>query len=237
MDLELPKTLPKVKLSSTLVKSRASWGEAGLLIIIIVLIVWFLILPKRTEVKAQTIKLEDIIKKSSETEGQVELLKNLIKTLNSKTSQVAKLDEALPLVGRTTRLQMLLEGIANSSGISGAEITVTGKGDVIAAGDKNNLENKFEATRKLQKISASITADSSFDKLAVFMRKLEHSGRLLDITSWEIGPGQDGQLEMKLVIDSYYYGTQDSSKSGSARPEGGQAGSAPVQPGAAMQGR
>lgn len=213
MDIKLPTTLPKVKLNPSLSKAKVGWGEVALLVIIIGVVFWFLILPKNSEVKSEHQQLEALSARTVEIQGQAAVLKNLVDSLSASGKDVEKLDEGLPLTGRTTRLQMLLEGIASSSGMNNTKISVDNPSSGVVAGDVALLENEFKAGRSLQVVSAFVDVTSTMDKLVVFLQKLERSGRIFAVKTLEIGPAEDQQLNMKLTLDAYYFG-QPQTKAG-----------------------
>ena len=201
MDIQLSKTISKIKLNDLPEKSRNAWGEAVLILVIIILGSWFVVNPKRIAVNAKSGQLESLKSKLGDLQQNVDALSGLVSQLGTQTQQVAQLDEALPLQGRSVELQLLLQNLAASSGLAVNDINISDDGTGVAAGNLSLLANPYGAQRSLQQMKAAVTVAGNFENLEAFMKKLETSGRILDINSFQISPG-GGSLNSPAGMDS-----------------------------------
>lgn len=206
MDIELPKTIPKLKISPALVRSKSTWAEVFLLLIVIFLGYWFLVSPKKAEVATQDNQLQDLQKQEVDLEKNLDTLRLLANELKTHTTQLGQLDEGLPLSGNSTELEMLIDNFAQDTGLTVNDVNVTSKGDYVVAGDTKVLADPYGISRSLQKLQATVSVNGNFDNLEAFMKKIETSGRLMDVTSFSINPSSDNTLQLQMFIDSYYYG-------------------------------
>jgi Tfp pilus assembly protein PilO len=207
MEIQLPKTLPKFKISTTTItRNKTTWAEVFLLLIVIFLGYWFLVSPKKVEVAAQNSQLDAMKTQEADLAKNLDTLKLLATELQNHTAQTKQLDEALPLTGNAMEMQMLLENLAQGAGVTVTDIGVVSKGDSVVAGNVKLLNNPYGVKRSLQKLQASVSVTGNFDNLEAFMRKLESNGRVLDLASFEISPAADSLLQLRVFIDSYYYG-------------------------------
>ena len=81
----------------------------------------------------------------------------------------------------------------------------THKSDV-TNGDTALLADPFGKPRSLQKLNASVFVTGSFSQLEEFLKKVETSGRIMQVHGLENSPGQQGDLGLKISLDSYYFG-------------------------------
>ncbi|HYV33500.1 MAG TPA: type 4a pilus biogenesis protein PilO, partial [Candidatus Limnocylindria bacterium] len=63
----------------------------------------------------------------------------------------------------------------------------------------------YAPTRSLQKLSGTVYVIGTFSQLEAFLRKLENSGRIIDVSDLAIDPGTDGNLNLRVSIASYYF--------------------------------
>lgn len=178
--------------------------EAGLLIIVCVLFVWFLILPKQAETDQKSGDLAKVQAQQGQTKGQLTKLQSLIKSLPSNSQNITMLDQALPLDGNTVRLQLLIQSLAQSVGVTVGNINISGNPKGVVAGDKTLLANPFGVTRTVQTLDGSIYLIGSFNQLQALLEKFESSGRLIDVDSLAINQGSAGNLNMTVTFKTYY---------------------------------
>lgn len=207
MDIQLPKNIhpPTVKSLTSGMRGRGPWIETSLLAIIILIAYFFIVAPKRTAVTAQQGQLDILQQKADDTSKKLETLKLMAQELQNHKSDVVNLDEALPLSGSTIELQMLLESMSQTAALTINDINVVSGGDPVVAGNKVLLSDPYAVKRSLQKLQATVSVSGTFDNLLSFMQKIEGSGRILDVTSFDISPSKDSQLELRLYINAYYY--------------------------------
>ncbi len=197
--------ISKVEITALPKAAQTSFIEVVVLIVIIGLFYWFMVLPKAASLQTQTKAYEAAQKRQQSSAHELKNLESLISQLKSSQKEVVRLDEALPLDGKTTKLQMLIEYMAGTSGLTVGGVNVSGKGDTILAGDKALLSQPFKPKRSLQKMSVSIFVTGTFDQLQTFLKKIESNSRIMDVASLDIGPAQEGLLSLRLSVDSYYF--------------------------------
>lgn len=203
MNINMPKAI-NIGLPPQIKSSRNSLFEVGLLVIVCALFAWFILLPKKAQVaekNSEKAKIEDQQSKMAES---LKILNLRIQELDSHKQEIANLDDALPLKGKTTYLQILIQSLADSAGVTVGDITISGKGDAVAAGDTELLKNPYGAVRTLQKLSGTVSVIGSFVQLESFLKKIETSGRIMQISGIDIAAGQDNNLNLKVSLDAYY---------------------------------
>ena len=184
---------------------RNPLAEIILLVVVGVLLFWFIVLPKKAQTQAQKLELDRIKLLSTQTSAKLAKLRELADSLKAHQTEVTLLDKALPLDGKSLRLQLLLEALAKSAGVTVGDININGKGNAVVSGDKDLLKDIYGAQRNPQKLSGSVYVIGNFSQLKAFLQKIESSGRLIDITDLSLDAGQDGNLNMKVAINSYYF--------------------------------
>jgi Tfp pilus assembly protein PilO len=186
--------------------SRNSMFEVGLLLIICLLFSWFILLPKRAEVAQKQSNLETVKKQGDNTSKQLATLQSLVNSLPSDSQNIAELDQALPLDGSTIRLQLLIQNLAQSVGVTVGNISVSGNPSGEVSGNTALLANPYGASRTVQTMDGTLDVVGSFQQLQSLLQKLENSGRLIDMDSMTINQGSSpGNLDMNLTFKAYYF--------------------------------
>ncbi len=203
MNLEIPKKI-SMGLPPQVQNSKTSLLEIVLLLVISVLFFWFIILPKQAQVNVKNEQLQKYTADQEKMKDSLDTITKLVKELKSHTADVAKLDDAIPLEGKNTNLQFLIQKLADAAGVQVSDISISAKPGVVA-GDVALLKDPFGAPRILQKLSGSAFILGSFSQIQLFMQKLETSGRVIQISNVEIQGGQNNSLSLKLVFDAYYF--------------------------------
>jgi len=193
-------TAPVIKKSP-----RTSLMEIILLVVVIVLFYWFIAKPKQAEVASLDSKYSEVKAEAESVKNQVEQLKGLVQQLKSHSKDIMLLDEALPLDGKITRLNLLMNSLAASSGVTLGDLSLSSRGDYISAGNTAIINNPFAAKRSLQKTTVNLNLFGNFSQIQGFLRKLENNGRILNLTSVEIEGSQDDKLNLRLSLETYYY--------------------------------
>ena len=114
-------------------------------------------------------------------------------------------EQARPRNGKTFDLQGVIQNLAASVGVSLDSLNVSNPNQDVIAGNVDLLKNPYGSARILQTISGSILVTGNFSQLEAFLKKIENSDRLMDVTSMEINADKTGQLlSLKLEINAYY---------------------------------
>lgn len=180
--------------------------QSVLLIIIIVLLGWFIVRPEFVSSRAQHAQLEQASQKRAAIENEKQELERLVSQLQTSAEDIKITDEALPLVGRISRLDVLIESLARSSGLQVAQINAANTGDTIAAGNKAVLSDPYGVDRKLQTSSVSVLLSGNVDQFRTFLQLLETSGRVLDVSGLEV-TSEPGATKFRVTIKAYAYET------------------------------
>jgi hypothetical protein len=83
-------------------------------------------------------------------------------------------------------------------------LDISGSPNGVVVGDTALLANPYGATRSLQTMDGSLYVIGSFDQLQALLKKLEISGRLIDVSSLAIEQGTAGNLNMTVTFKAYY---------------------------------
>jgi Tfp pilus assembly protein PilO len=204
MDINLSKNI-NMGLPPQMPSARNFLLEVALFAVVCGLFFWFIVLPKQAIVSAKNEELSQYLEAQSKTAGDLQTFKRLVGELKSHPNDIKKLDDAIPLAGKATYLQMLIETLANSSGVTIGSINVAGKNDAVAAGDTQLINNPFKASRSLQKLSGTVYVIGTLPQLMAFLKKVETSGRVMQISSISVGPAQDNNLSLNVSLDAFYF--------------------------------
>lgn len=194
--------------------------EAILLLVAVILFVNFLVLPKKHTLGDNKAELQQLTEQSNGIEEKTSQLSNLISQMKSSKKDIAVLDSALPLNSRVTTTHVLLDNIISSSGLTLANISASIDDSIIASGDKDLLANPFGPTRQLQSVTVNLGLTGTMDQFLSFLKSLESSARIIDVTSLEITGNKNNLASFKLILKTYFYG---------AAPDSG-APTAPITP-------
>lgn len=161
-------------------------------------------MPKQSDVGQKKDTLAKVELEQNQMAGKLAALQSLISSLESNSQNVAKLDQALPLDGNVIRLRLLVQSLADSVGVTVGDINVSAQSGGLAAGNKALLADPYLAPRTLQTLSGTIYVIGSFNQLQSLLKKIETSGRLIDITTLAIDQGTTDKLNMRLTFKAYY---------------------------------
>ncbi len=204
MPLEMPKNI-NISLPPQMQTSRNSLFEVVLLVVACGLFSWFLIFPKKAQVAIKEANLEKYKTEQSKMASNLDNLDRLIKQLKNSSQEVKKLDDALPLNGKTINLRLLMEKLAADSGVVLGDVSVAGKSGDVVAGNTQLLQAPFAVDRTLQKLVGSVFVIGNFTQLEAFLKKVEGTGRIIQVTSAEISSAQSNALSLQLGIEAYYF--------------------------------
>jgi Tfp pilus assembly protein PilO len=179
-------------------------SQSILLVVVIVLFTWFLLIPKYNSTQEQHATLKGVEQQRAAVDNDKKALESLIVELNDSKKEVRITDEALPLVGRISRLDLLLDSLAKSSGLQVAQINPEILPDFVSAGNREIMEDPFAASRSLQTTDVSMLVTGTIDQFRNFLQLLETSGRVLDVSELEITTAE-GVNRYRLTIKAYAY--------------------------------
>jgi Tfp pilus assembly protein PilO len=184
--------------------ARTSLIEIGALIAVIILVLWFFVLPKRAALNAQRTELKQQEEVLANSKKDSENLVRLISQLNRSGADIALLDEALPLESRITKLEFLLDSLISASGMRLGLMNVDATTLGVAAGDKKTLADPFAAPRKLQTITMEVNVSGNVDQFKNLLQLLESNSRIIDVVSIDITNEEEGSA-FKIKLKSYSY--------------------------------
>ena len=200
---------PNAAINSASLKSqiRSPRGyvlESVLLIVIAVLFWWFVVMPKQTSISTSATQLSDLSTQESKISGAAAALQKQITELASNSQNIDELDQALPLGDNLPKINLLMQSIVASSGVTIGSLNVSGaSSNSVVAGNKALLANPYGPTRTLQTYFAAMSVSGSFDQIMSLLQKLENSGRIMDITSLSINGTGPGILALQLNVNIY----------------------------------
>ncbi len=184
--------------------SRNAVVEVVLLLLVCALFFWFMILPKSKVINQKQTQLVGLQQQRDDMSKEKDALDKLVTDLGKHSVEVGYLDQALPLDGKTLRLQILIDALAKSVGVTVGDISVSGQKEGPVAGDKNLLANPYGVTRSLQTLHASVYVIGTFNQLNAFLQKVETAGRIMDVTGLSMDAAPLGNLNLKIELNSYY---------------------------------
>lgn len=200
--------LPNLSVSPSIKAARNSIIEIILCLVIAALFYWFLLAPKLAQVSVKRAELTQIKSQRDSVESDAKALEALSKSVSSNREQIDHLDEALPLNEREIRNQMLIEELANSSGATLGSISMNNTGNSVAAGNLALLKDPFAVKRVLGVLNISMSVKGNINQLLDLIKKIENYGRIMDINSLDLSAGEKDQLDVRLSMQSYYFGPQ-----------------------------
>lgn len=178
--------------------------QIALLLIVLVLVSWFVVKPKIHSTLQERKDLKAAQAKMSKVEDDQRELNRLINELHSSPEDVALVDEALPLNGRVSKAYVLLDSLIKLSGMSSALLSSDDTSKVIAAGDKDELQNPYKPGRKLHTITLTTSVTGTMEQFKSLLQIIETNGRVLDVDSVNI-LGGDAETKFRITVKAYSY--------------------------------
>lgn len=178
--------------------------QAVLIVILVVLFGWFVVLPKNKQVSEKSTQLDAMQTQVKNLEADLETVNRLVADLQTSEDNIKLVDEALPLSNRPTKIALLLEEYARSSGMQVAQINVGNEDMVTVAGDKAVLEKPYDASRALTTTNVTVTVGGSIEQFKNFLTLLETSGRIIDVESFSVS-SSEGSIRYNLKLLTYAY--------------------------------
>lgn len=175
-----------------------------LLLIVLVIFSWFVLKPKlshstetRTNLKAAEAQLGSV-KQDQEALGQ------LVSDLREANDEVSKVDEALPLSGRISKVYVLLDTMVRSSGMTLSLINSDDSSGAISAADKEVLENPYQPGRELHVVTLNTTVSGTMEQFKNLLQLIETNGRVLDIADVKVIGGEP-LTKFEISVKAYSY--------------------------------
>lgn len=205
MAINLPQNL-NIGMPQQLKYSRNFLMEIVLLVIVCGLFGWFIVLPKKASVAAQATVLASYTSQEQSAANSLNTINTLVQELKNDSSQVAQLDQAMPLDNKPDNPQLLIQALAASSGVTLGDVTLANNNDPneVSAGDTALINDPYGTARTLQTLSGTVYVIGTFPQLEDFLKKIESSGRLMEVTSIEIGGSEGSNLNLKIGLNAYY---------------------------------
>lgn len=175
-----------------------------LLLIVLVLSSWFVIKPKLSAALQQRKEYKLAEQRVSKTEEDEQELNRLISEMKSSPQENALVDEALPLTDRVSKTYVLLDSLVRFSGMSSNLLSADDSSEVIAAGDKDALNNPYQPGKELHVITMTTSVVGTMDQFRSLLQLIETNGRVLDIESVNI-VGGESETKFRIVVKAYSY--------------------------------
>lgn len=205
MDIQVLKKMPQSGFSSQPPSTRHSLFEVILLIVVVALFYFFLLQPKLAALTVAKDQLTVANEQNEKAQLSKNTLQGLIQKMKTHPLEIAQLDEAMPLNGRFSRIQLALEDLINGAGMKVNNISLDYDGNRTVSGNLAALASPFTQVRKLQKVTASVNVNGRLDQFESLLKKLETNGKIYDITGFEISTVKEDTLDFKLILQTYYY--------------------------------
>lgn len=199
MDPKTPSTQPIL-----MPKRTTSMAEAVLLLVIVILFSWFIVLPKLSAYSASNKALSAVEGQLAQAEKDKEEITRLVTKLKSSSNAIELTDESVPLNGRVTKLQVLIEQLANFAGIQLSSMEVAGTGQVISAGNKQVLTDPYKSDRQLRTDEVTVILSGTVDQFRNFLELMENNTRILDVSDFAITSDQQS-TRFTLTLKAYAY--------------------------------
>lgn len=207
-------TPPQIQSSDPIrVKAPVNPLFSILFFLLIVMLGWFLVWPKFSEVKVKSGELREL-QSVQDNFGELKANVNrLVEQMKSSRQDIALLDEALPVDNRLSKVYVIVESFAKASGLTLVNIN-TDTGDALAApGALGESDTLFKTEKKLFISTMTLSLSGGYDQFVTFLTFLEESSRIVDVDSVDIAPGENGELGFRVKLKSYFYSSDSAGAS------------------------
>lgn len=205
MNLNFENKIFKIQSSPAVRNSRNSIFEIVVLVAAAVLLYWFVVLPKAAVLADKQSQLEKVKVSTALLQANIASLKKLSQELSSHTSDVAHLDQALPLNEIEVRTEVLMQKLVESSGVVISSLVINASGSAVVSGNQALLMNPYGPKRTLGSVPINMSVSGSLTQLLDLLNKLENYGRIMEINSMDISTAENGTLNLSLTLETYYY--------------------------------
>jgi hypothetical protein len=184
-------------------KHRNSLFEVIVLFVAALLLLLFVVRPKYNMVQVKADELKTAQSQQQAIESDRKTMNDLIDKLDNSQADLALVDQALPLQGRVTSLDLLLDNLVLTSGMKLASINTDEGTSGIVAGDKKLLADPYGSDRKLQTILANVTVTGPIEQFRQLLKLIETNSRLMDIDTISIS--KQDEIIYKIRLKAYFY--------------------------------
>ncbi|MDR3643015.1 MAG: hypothetical protein P4L74_05310 [Candidatus Doudnabacteria bacterium] len=196
--------ISSANLKSQMQTSRGYFMESVLLAAIAALFWWFMVIPKQASVGEASANLSSLSAQESQIADAASALEQQVASLDANQNKLAELDEALPLNDNLPRMNLLLNSLVQSAGVTIETLNVSGQSaSAIVAGDKAEIGNPYGDSKTLHTYFVAMAVSGSFDQIMALLVKLENSGRIVDITTLNVTGAGPGLLNLQLSANIY----------------------------------
>ena len=191
-----------------------NWNQSGVqtsvletvaLVIIIALIFWFFVRPQMGVLSQEQGLLQQAQTEYKQVDQDKQELTALIAKLKKSQTDLTLVDEALPLQGRPTQMEYLINDLVTAAGMTTTDLNLTVKETSGAvAGNKNLLKDPYAVNRKLQTTDLNLTVSGGVDQFKNLLQLLETNGRIIDVDTLDMSDQADNPVfQLKLKVYSY----------------------------------
>ncbi len=179
-------------------------AQTFLLLIVLFLFSWFMIKPKLSQLVEQRSQLNKAEAQLAGVKSDKKKLSTLIEDLRDASGDVAKIDEALPLNGRISKVYVMLDDYVRTSGMTLTLISADDTSKTTSAGDKSILANPYQDGRQLHTVTLTTTVSGTMEQFKNFLQLVETSSRVLEVESVEVDGGE-AQTKFKITVKAFSY--------------------------------
>ncbi len=178
-----------------------------ILVIVSILVFWFLARPKMAELSAAKAQAIELAKTKDTAQGTLVELERMVNTMNTSSDDIVKLDEVLPLVGRQTKVHVMMEKYVQNAGMSLANVTVEPSDDkeYITAGNHELLDKPYGKVRTQHTLESMVSVTGTVPQFENLLKTLETSSRLMDVQTIDIKAEDNNLVSFRLKIITYFY--------------------------------
>lgn len=178
--------------------------QVVLLLIVLGLLSWFVVKPKLASTMANRTELKAAKARMDKVEADQQELNRLITAMKASSEDIALVDEALPLTGRVSKAYTLLNSLVQFSGMSLTLLNADDTSKVVAAGDKDELQNPYKPGRKLHTVTMTVSVSGNMEQFKSLLELIETNGRVLDVDTVNIIGGEESP-KFHVTVKAYAY--------------------------------
>ncbi len=178
--------------------------QAVLILIVLVLFSWFILKPWLSKTLDTRSQLKSAQQQLDALESDQRELNRLVNELRSSPDEIALVDEALPLNGRVSKVNVLLDNLVRTSGMTLSILASEETKNIVSAADKAMLENPYQPGRVLHTVTVSAAISGTMEQLKNFLQLMETNGRVLDVSSLQIIGGEP-ITKFQITVKAYAY--------------------------------
>lgn len=183
-----------------------------LLILAILLLGYFVLLPKYREVKSNRAVLQQKQAEVQTKQSQLSSIQALVDELLAKRQELESIDEALPPAPYIPELLANFDHLAKQSGVLISNLSVSTPADSSsptassAANRGKRWESILSSTEKLGAIDIDLSINGQYANLKTFLMNVEQNLRLLDIKALVLGSTSERSQnqEFSVKLQTYY---------------------------------